>query len=217
VARITAIETQKRNPDRVNVHLDGKFAFAVASTVAAGLKNGLELTVREIEALQIADSGETAYQRCVRYLSFRVRSESEIRTFLKSHNTREDVLEETLRRLRDNHLVDDRQFAHAWVENRSAFRPRGGRALTWELRRKGLAAGDIESAVRDLDECALAYEAGRKPARRLAALPWQEFRRRLYSFLSRRDFPAESIAPVITRLWSDVHDGHMPFENEETQ
>ncbi len=33
--RITALRTQKKNPDRVNVYLDGRFAFGLAAMEAA--------------------------------------------------------------------------------------------------------------------------------------------------------------------------------------
>jgi regulatory protein len=42
--KITAISVQKKNPNRVNIYLDGEFAFGVARITAAWLKNGDELS-----------------------------------------------------------------------------------------------------------------------------------------------------------------------------
>ena len=46
--KITALEVQKKNPNRVNVHLDGDFAFGLARITAAGLKLGETLTDERI-------------------------------------------------------------------------------------------------------------------------------------------------------------------------
>ena len=50
--RITALKYQKRNKDRVNVYLDGRFALGLPAVVAATLKRGQLLSDAEIEALQ---------------------------------------------------------------------------------------------------------------------------------------------------------------------
>ena len=50
--KITAIEVQKRRPNRVNIHLDGEFAFGLARIVAAWLRVGQELSEEKIEELQ---------------------------------------------------------------------------------------------------------------------------------------------------------------------
>ena len=57
---ITKLSIQKRNPGRVNVYLDGKFAFGIPKDTAAGLKTGQELTESEIEKLQERDQEDRA-------------------------------------------------------------------------------------------------------------------------------------------------------------
>ena len=51
--KITALVVQKRNPNRVNIHLDGEYSFGVARIVAAWLKVGAELDEKKIEQLQV--------------------------------------------------------------------------------------------------------------------------------------------------------------------
>ena len=48
MARITAIEPQKRDPDRVNIHLEGEYAFSLARIVAAWLQVGQDLSEEKI-------------------------------------------------------------------------------------------------------------------------------------------------------------------------
>ncbi|MCL4529316.1 MAG: RecX family transcriptional regulator [Chloroflexi bacterium] len=215
MAKITAIEPQKRDPNRVNIHLDGEYAFSLARIVSAWLKIGQELSEDKMASLQTEDMHERAYQQALLFLSYRARSESEIRQNLRKHKFSEETIEQTLERLRENRLADDHQFARTWVENRSTFRPRSRRALQMELRQKGLSNEAAQSALANLDEEALAYEAGLKKARRLEVLEWNEFRKKLSEFLARRGFPYSVIAPVVSRIWNETHTEQHSFDHEE--
>jgi regulatory protein len=217
MAKITAIVSQKNDPDRVSIHLDGGYAFGLAQIVAAWLKVGQELSEERIAALQVEDERERAYQQALLFLSYRTRSEAEIRQNLRKHDLSEEVIEHTLVRLREARLADDGQFARSWVENRNTFRPRSRRALAVELRQKGLSDEVTQSALAAVDDEALAYEAGRKKIRRLEALEWVEFRRKLTDFLARRGFPYSVIAPVVSRLWNETHAEQHISEDEENE
>ena len=204
--KITALEIQKRNPNRVNVYLDGEFAFGLARIVAAWLRVNSELDDDKIGQLQAEDARERAIQQALLFLSYRARSESEIRQNLRKHEIPEAVIEHTLERLRQDGLANDNQFAQAWVENRGAFRPRSRRMMAMELRQKGLADEAVSSAIESVDDDALAYQAAQKRADRLKSLEWIEFRKKLSEFLARRGFSYSVIAPVVTRIWKETHE-----------
>ena len=215
MAKITAIVSQKGDPNRVNIHLDGEYAFGLAQVVAAWLKVGQELGEERIASLQAEDARERAYQQALLFLSYRSRSESEIRQNLRKHDLPEEVIQYTLERLRENRLADDNQFARAWVENRNTFRPRSRRALAVELRQKGLSDEAAQSALAAVNDEVLAYEAGLKKMHRLRDLEWNEFRRKLSEFLARRGFPYSVIAPVVSRLWNESHSEPHTSDDEE--
>jgi regulatory protein len=213
--KITALEVQKRNPNRVNVHLDGEFAFGLARIVAAWLRVGQELSDEKIEQLQAEEARERAFQQAMLFLSYRARSESEIRQNLRKHEIPEPVIEQTLERLRQGGLANDNQFARTWVENRSAFRPRSRRLMAMELRQKGLNDEAVSSAIADVDDESLAYEAARKRAVRFKGLEWNEFRKKLSDFLARRGFSYSVVAPVVTRIWNEAHKDEQHYEEED--
>ena len=213
--KITAIQAQKNRPDRVNIHLDGEFAFGLARIAAAWLAVGQELNEEKIERLLLEDAHERAFQQAMLFLSYRVRSESEIRQNLRKHEIPEPVVEHTLERLRQNGLANDNQFARAWVENRITFRPRSRRLMTMELRQKGLDDEVVRSATESVDDDALAYEAAQKRATRFKGLEWNEFRKKLSDFLARRGFSYSVIAPVVTRIWKEVHTDEHHYEEED--
>jgi regulatory protein len=201
---VTAMKVQKRNPQRVNVYLDGEYAFGLARITAAWLQIGQELDDEKIAQLRSKDSHEAAYQKALHFLDFRPRSCAEVKKNLEKHGYEADVIEAVLEHLERSGLINDGQFAQAWVDNRSEFRPRGRRALSMELRQKGLDDGAIEAALSELDEDSLAIQAARKQARKLHGLPKPDFRRKLAGFLARRGFGYGVIEPVLERVWQET-------------
>jgi regulatory protein len=200
--QITALKAQKRNPERVNVYLDGEFAFGLARIVAAWLSVGQSLSDERILELQKKDADEVAFQAALRYLNYRPRSEAEIRKHLGEKGYSEVAVETTLQRLQQGHLIDDRQFAHDWVENQSTFRPRSHRALAFELRHKGISEEEIEQTLAEtVEDQELAYQAAQRVGERLSRLEWPEFRVKLSQFLARRGFSYDAIGPTVKRVW----------------
>lgn len=206
MAKITAIEAQKKNPNRVNIYLDDQFAFGLSRLVAAWLTVGQVVSDEKIASLQMDDAREVAMQKALRFLEYRARSIREVRDNLQKHEIPEAVIESTLKRLQETGLLSDQNFAQTWVENRNTFRPRSRRALSMELRRKGLAEDVIrETLEQNVDDESLALEAARKYTRKVQKLEWLEFRNKLGGFLGRRGFSYSVIAPVIKKLWQEIH------------
>ena len=155
------------------------------------------------------DERQQAYDRALRYLSYRPRSQAEVRRNLLAAGLEAELVEATLTRLVAQGYLDDAEFARFWVENRQQFRPKGSQALRGELRQRGVAAETIEAALVDLDPETGAYEAARPQALRLAALARTDptaFRRKLGDFLLRRGFEYEIVKQTVSRLLRETQD-----------
>lgn len=204
--RVTALKVQKKNPNRVSVYLDGEFAFGVSRIVAAWLKIGQDISDEKIQDLQQQETQEAALQKAMLLLSYRPRSEAEIRQRLQEDGFETEVISNAMDRLRSNGLLQDENFAKTWIENRGAFRPRSQKMLAYELRRKGVAEETIQQALAESsDDNGLAYTAAALYARKLARTEWEEFHRRLMSFLARRGFSYGTAAPVVRQVWNELH------------
>jgi len=197
---ITAIKAQKRNKDRVNIHLDGEYAFSLEMIVAVSLKRGDYLSDERIKELQMQDSFEKAYGRTLNYLAYRPRSSAEVSRYLGEKGVPSQVSEEVVQRLSRAGLLDDLAFARYWVENRETFKPRSHRLLRQELRQKGVDDELIAEAVGEVDEEESAHQAASKQASRYAHLDDELFRQRMYNFLRRRGFSYEVIRETISGL-----------------
>jgi regulatory protein len=213
---ITALKAQKRNPQRVNVYLDGRYAFSLAAIEATKLRRGQVLSDEDIERLKERDSFERAHDRALRFLSYRPRSEAEVRRYLRGKAVSPAIEDEVIERLTRAKLLDDLAFARYWVENRESFNPRGLRMLRHELRQKGLSEETIAQALANLDEEESAYRAALRRGRRLARLDQVSFRQKLGAYLLRRGFPYEVVNLAVERIWQELRaEGENNDESED--
>jgi len=200
---ITDLRVQQRKKDRVNVYLEGMYAFSLHISIAEQLKLGQQLSPQECEALCRRDAIYKAYERALHYLSFRPRSRFEVNRYLGGKGIPGDVAREVVAKLEDARWLDDASFARFWVDNREDFKPRSRWALRTELRQKGVSDEIIEQALQDVNEEESVYRAALGRAQRLAHLDYQTFRRRLGGFLQRRGFGYSLVKDTVERLWRE--------------
>jgi len=201
--KVTAISAGRRQGKRVNVFLDGKFAFSLEAEVAVkeGLQVGQELSEGDIEALARSDLFHRCLGAAIHYLGFRPRSEAELRERLHRRGFDGDNVEATLAKLREQGLVNDLAFAQFWKDNRQSFSPRSQWLTRSELRQKGVADDIIDQVVADVDDEDSAYRAAMSRARSLPLSDYQSFRRRLGEYLKRRGFGYRVISHTVEQVW----------------
>jgi regulatory protein len=202
---ITALEPQTKRANRVNVYVDGQFALGVSAILAARLRVGQTLSDDDLANLARDEALETAREAALRFLAPRPRSIAEVRQHLAKKKFAAEVIDQVLARLREVGLLDDAAFARYWVENREQFRPRAPRALRVELRRKGLDANNITSALEDVDERESAYRAAQARAYRWRDLERREFLEKMLAFLQRRGFDYSVAKDAAKRAWETRH------------
>jgi regulatory protein len=203
---ITSITVQKKNKDRFNLFINDEYAFSLNRQQAEGLHKGDHLSENKIADLRQADEKDFAYSRALYYLKFRPRSRIEIKRYLTEKEFSLPAIRNALSRLEDNGYINDHDFARLWVENRLRFRPKGIYALTAELREKGIDDQIIKSALKDLDELKSAWAAVAPRIKRLQKLEKSDFKKKLYSFLSRRGFGYSICKDICDQAWEQhVH------------
>ncbi|MCH7835288.1 MAG: RecX family transcriptional regulator [Chloroflexi bacterium] len=206
--RVTAIEKQRRK-NRLNLFLDGRFALGLSTDVAAqvSLRVGDEVDGDRLRALREAEARADAMSAALRLLSYRPRSETELRQRLARRGAPPALVDSTIERLLELGLVDDAAFARSWVESRERASPRGQRLLRQELRAKGVNSDASRELVEGVDDAEAALRASARRAASLSGLPQAEFRRRLGDFLRRRGFDYETIRLTVERRWRELAEG----------
>lgn len=205
---ITTLQASRGRGKRVKVFLNGKFAFSLEAEVAAkeGLVTGQELGSSQIEALARSDQFQRCHNAAAHYLSYRPRSEHEMRQRLLRRGFSDDTTEAVLKRLREQGLVDDIAFAEFWRDNRQSFSPRSQWLIRLELRQKEVPSDIIERVVSTISDGDNAYRAALSKAHRLPLSDYESFRRRLGTYLKRRGFGYGVIKETTERLWQEKGD-----------
>lgn len=137
------------------------------------------------------------------YLSYRPRSEAEIRQWLHRRGFASEVAEEAIAKLREQNLSDDFAFAQFWKDNRLSFRPKSKRLIEKELRDKKVATEIIEQMTEDINDEEIAYKLGSSRMQALAHLDYPDFLRRLSNYLGYRGFSYQVIRDTAARLWRE--------------
>jgi regulatory protein len=140
------------------------------------------------------DPQARARQICLRLLTMAPRTRAQLADALRAKDIPDEAANEVLSRFEDVGLIDDPAFARAWVESRHHSRGLAGRALSAELKQRGVAPDEIRAAI---DE-QLSPETEAAAARRLIegkltstrGLTAEQRTRRLAGLLARRGYPA---------------------------
>ena len=206
MGKITALKTNKRTGRQVNLYLDGKFAVKLDTELAVkkGLKVGEEISdgrIKELtEDVGLARGLNIAY----RFLSYRPRSEAEMKDRLHRRGFEDSKIEIIINKLKEQNLLDDTAFAQFWKENRDTFRPRSQRLTRLELKKKGVADEIIKEVTDDLNDTQSAYQAALHKAEHLPNQDYEVFRRRLGDYLKRRGYGYTVISQTVKRLWQEM-------------
>jgi regulatory protein len=138
---VTAIEPQRRQKSRVNIFLDGEFAFGLDAEVVLRhkLKKGAALSVDDQKHLLFEEDLKTALNRAFQLLGRRNYSEQEIRRKLELARFHEEIIDRTIARCRELGYLDDAKFARDFVKAQLARRPLGVSRLRAELLRRGIS------------------------------------------------------------------------------
>uniref|UniRef100_A0A7V3VT71 Regulatory protein RecX n=1 Tax=candidate division WOR-3 bacterium TaxID=2052148 RepID=A0A7V3VT71_UNCW3 len=152
--KISKIEVQKRNKKRSSIYIDGEFRFGLSNDIILkyDLKEGDEITEEEINKLLIAEEKERLKQKAFRLLRYRNRSVEEMKQKLLRSDYEPELVDEVVRELVDDHILDDRRFACDFVSEYTEVKPKGNLFIINELKRKKVNDEYIQAALEKRDE-----------------------------------------------------------------
>lgn len=151
--KITNITSQVKNPDRVSVFVDGSYSFSLSTWQLSELKLkvGQELSPEFASELQQSSDFGKLYDRTLKWAYMRLRSEREVRDYLRKLTDSEDVKQSIMARLEKLGLIDDAEFARAWVASRRRSKHSSDVKLRSELRQKGVEESIIANQLSEAE------------------------------------------------------------------
>ena len=147
--KITSIKQQIKRAERYSIFVDGKYAFSLGETALldSKLTTGQTLTDQQVKDFRKISVDDKIYNMALRYMAIRPRSKWEIEFYLQRKDASPTLTETILSKLSNIGLIDDEQFARAFVNDRRLLRPASRRKIIMELRKKHLADDTIQRVV----------------------------------------------------------------------
>lgn len=202
--RITSIELQAKNKDRVNIHVDGTYRFSldVFQIGELGVKVGREYSEAELIEIERESQFGKLYSRALVWALTRPHSERETRDYLyrtsrpkrrKNGELTEgipaDIGERVLERLKEKGYVDDVRFTRFWIENRNLTKGVSRRKLSAELASKGISS-ELANDVLGLSGRSEADELRKVIAKKAGRYDDEQ---KLIAYLARQGFAYDDI------------------------
>lgn len=202
---ITSLLPQPGKKNQVAVYLDGAYAFALRSEIVLEqrLSIGKQLSEMDVANLQASEEFQDTLNLAYRFLSYKPRTEAEVRTRLRKAGAGLSLTDAVINRLKQQRFLDDANLAANVAEHRTSTSPRSAKMIGWELRRRGVAAEVVEEATEPLDDEQTAYQAAAKRSARMSEVEYADFRRKLGGFLQRRGFSYGVSARAVERVWRE--------------
>lgn len=145
--KITKLEIQKKNQNRVNLYVDDEFVcgLTINSVMDARLHVGDEISEETINSLAVTSDYQTALAKSLNYLTRAMRTVKQMRDYLAKKGYGGEVVDKVIEKLEEYKYIDDKAYASTYVECYSTGK--GKRKISYELARKGISKQIIEQAV----------------------------------------------------------------------
>ncbi len=213
--KITDISQAVRNPDRVNISVDGKYRFSldIYQLGTLGIKIGKDYSEEELLELESESQFGKLYARALEYCLMRPHSAKEVRDYLwrktldskvRNRKTGEissregvpkDITDRVFTRLVERGYINDESFARFWIENRNQTKGTSLRKLQNELRTKGVESSVIE-AVLDESSRNDEDELGKMIVKKRSKYPDEQ---KLIQYLLRQGFRYDDIRSALSQ------------------
>lgn len=204
MSEITSIEPQKKDKERCNIYIDGRFYCGIKLEVALKyrLKVGMEIDANRLDEIQLETEKSQALDRAMTHLSATMKTESEMRRFLSGKGYTEAVIEYVMEKLRYYKFVDDYAYCRLYLSG--AF-GKGKRAIESELIKRGADRAAIEEALENYEEDADAAAAVLGKYLRGKPLDGRQTARGQRYLLS-KGYSYDTIKSAIEKLGGDYED-----------
>lgn len=196
--RITGISLQKKNKDRVNIEIEGEYAFSLYAETAVryGIAKDKEISDEEIERCRREDSQKFAFELSLHYLSYKARTTKEVIDYLKNKEIDDQSILYAIEKLKEYRYLDDVQYADDYVKYYQSNPRYGARMLEYKLIQKGISSTIAKEACARFEkeeEGKIIEELVRKAKRKYTGLHPQKQREKIYRLLISKGFDYDKI------------------------
>ena len=159
---ITDIAPQVKDKDRCSVYVDGRFycGLKLETAVKHRLKVGDQIELSKLDEIQLENEKSQALDKAMTHLTHSMKTEKDIRDFLKKKGYVEAVADYAAEKLKEYGFLDDEEYCRQYAA--SAGKTKGPRLIAYELKRRGAREESIQAALSELSGEAEAAAAALK-------------------------------------------------------
>ena len=204
--KITKIERQENNRQRLSIYLDGEFAFGLIDEIVLKHNINVNQTLQEdqIEDLLSEDEKKRAKQKAFSYLARRDHSEKELSDKLRRKGFREPIIIGLIEDLKQSQFINDGTFSRQFARNKIIQKPVGRRELAFSLKQKGISKDILEATLEEVyleyDEKELALRLANQKLKTIKNIEPIKVKKRISDFLFRRGFNWEIVEQVFEEI-----------------
>ena len=200
--KITKLEVQKKNKNRVNLYLNEEFycGLSLEAVVKYNLKVGQEIEEQKLEFLQTDSEKEIAQNKAISYISKYQKTEKELKDYLIKKGFDEEIVFEVIKKLKEYSFVDDDIYAKNFIKSKS--KRSGKRKLSFELKKRGIDENLINENIKEYaDDSETILPLCEKY---LKNKPRDyKTKQKAYRFLSSRGFVSEDIIRALNKYFKE--------------
>lgn len=205
--KVTKIETQKRNKEKVNIYVDNKYLFSLTlnGLLASHLKEGSEITDSQIEELKIEDEPKLAFQHALNIISYSMKTEFELVKKLREKEFSEPAIEQAVQKLKGYKYIDDDIYVTMYIKTKAIPNNWGEQKIISKLLQKGVDINLIKQKIEELYSYDEKKNAITKVAEKyVEKLPIDEDilkkKQKLYRYLAGKGYSYELISFTVSSI-----------------
>ena len=205
--KITKIEIQKNNKDRVNIYLDGEYALAINAELVykENLKVKDDVDISKLQEIAEKESFIRCKESAIKIIERSYKTEKEIRDKLKQKGYEEKQINNSIDFLKEYNFINDNTYAKAFIKDKLSSK--GSQKIKYDLMKKGIAKDIIEENLIKVDkneEKEVALNVGRKKYESIRRKESDNYKLsgKLYRFLISRGYAYDIVKDVVKEIMS---------------
>ena len=197
--KITKLEVQKNDKNRVNLYVDDEFYSGIPAELVylEHLKTGLEIDEKDLKKIIFENEKSKAMSRVTKYIGSSLKTQKQIRDYLRKKEYSDDTIEFVMSKLVEYNYIDDQKYAQAYVLTYG--KKYGKLKLKSQLKVKGVSEEIIECVLEDNKVDSIESVASKYLKNKVMS---DEVSQKLFRFLYSRGYEFDEINSYINKLKS---------------
>lgn len=215
MSNITLIEQQKKNKQRYNIYIDDIFAFGVGEQTLLffALHKGMVITPQLQKQIIKYDTFQRLYLIGVNYISYRFRSEKEVRDKLASKLEKTDdetvqknyekMIDLAIKQLKTDGYINDVNYANLFTQECLTLTGKGPLFIKQTLIKKGIDLAIIQQAIDTFSNENLlktAIHLGQNYVKKQSGISTNALKQKVINHLTQRGFSIDIAKRAIETL-----------------